>query len=84
MVRTKMPGRGKNFPELPKIFFSGLDIKHGIRWPYAARCLWCSRYLPDGQPSDYLDILKGVEKQLGGTNIGISVPTSPLVVPKCL
>ena len=55
-------------PELAKIIFFSQDINnHGIRRSNAARRLRCSGYLPDRKPANYLDILKGVEKQLGGT-----------------
>ena len=74
------PGFGK-LPGPAKFFFSREGINtNGIRRFDAARCLWCSGYLPYWQPADHLDVLKGVEKQSGGTK-GISTPTSPFVVP---
>ena len=61
--------RKRMFPELAKIIFSGGGINnYGIRRFNAARRLRRAGYLLNGQPADYLDILKGVEKQLGGTN----------------
>lgn len=83
-ISPKWPGK-REIPGLWKIFFFPEDIKkHGLRRFNATRGLWCAGYLPYGQPADYLDILKGVEKQLGGTNVGIRAPASPLVVPHCL
>ena len=61
-------GCSRSFIRFAKFFFFPPGInRHGIRWPYAARRLWCTGYLPYGKPADYLDILKGVEKQSGGT-----------------
>jgi hypothetical protein len=34
----------------------------------AVSSLWCPGCLPDWQPTDYLDILKGVEKQPADDN----------------
>ena len=61
--------RKKNFPEFAKFFFLGQDINNGLWWFNATCRLWCTGYLPYGQPANHLDTMKGVEKQSVNTNV---------------
>ena len=55
--------------DFAKIIFFYLNItQYDWRRPHATSSLRCPGCLPDWQPSDYLDILKGVEKQPADDN----------------
>jgi hypothetical protein len=60
----------EKIPGVAKIFFSWKCIKQNGLWRFdATRGLRRTRYLSDRQSSNYLDILKGVEKQSVNTNM---------------
>ena len=70
MIAERIKSLRSNFLKIfpaSKIFFLAQDIKHGLWWFNATRRLRRTGHLPDWQSSDYLDILKGVEKQSAGT-----------------